>query len=237
MAALLFSLQSIRTPSPNRNIQGVCKIFDVFPCAILKNEEQLFYEERDAYPDPTGVDPLLLGFSFMNRSKGTNLSNLLKAVFREPSSRQREKEWPELKVSLLKDWLDLKKNYPPKGRRYQLPEAAEFARKATFQHVAFRDAAWLRELTSKREPFRWTAFPSVAMTLLTVFFRLYEPQGRKAVPQDVFDVLISTPTPYLDVVITENMQAEIIRKAKRVLAPIRNVEVYTLRDIRDVNVA
>lgn len=72
------------------------------------------------------------------------------------------------------------------------------------------------------------------MTLLTVFFRLYEPQSRKAVPQDVFDVLISTPTPYVDVVITEGMQAEILRKAKRVFEPIRHVQVYTLRDVRNL---
>jgi hypothetical protein len=70
------------------------------------------------------------------------------------------------------------------------------------------------------------------MTLLTVFFRLYEPRNRRPVPQDVFDVLISTPTPYVDVVVTENMQAEILRKARKVFPTVRDVDAYTLRDLR-----
>lgn len=208
-------------------------IFDVFPCAILKNEEQLFEEEQDHYPDPDAVDPMLFGFSFVNRSRGTNLKNLLDVVFRDQKTLERERSWPALKRELLNDWIDLKANYPPKGRSYQLPEAAAFGKKASLQHISLRAPDWVRSKRMSGERVRWDAFPSVVMTLLTVFFRLYEPKGRKAVPQDVFDVLISTPTPYLDVVVTENMQANILSKAKKIFPRIRAVEVHTLRDLRD----
>ena len=78
-----------------------------------------------------------------------------------------------------------------------------------------------------------TSFPSVSMTLLTVFFRLYEPRNRSPEAQDVFDVLIATPTPYLDVVVTEAMQAQILAKARKVFDPLKSVDVYTLRDLRN----
>jgi hypothetical protein len=209
------------------------EIFDVFPCAILKNEEQLFDAERAAYPSWQNVDPLLFGFSVLNRPKGTNLRSLLTLAFEEAGASQREADWPSLKKELLSEWLSLKRNYPPKGRSYQLHEGLEFARRATLQQVGRRNSAWVGELKKKGEPLRWEAFPSLAMTLLTVFLRLYEPQGRTAVPQDVFDVLISTPTPYVDVIITERMQAEIVRKAGKVFPPARRARVHTLQDLRE----
>ncbi|MEX2527038.1 MAG: hypothetical protein WEA09_05310 [Gemmatimonadota bacterium] len=207
-------------------------IFDVVPCAILKNEEQLFTAEQGVYPAWQNVDPLLFGFSSLNRPKGMNLRNLLTLVFEQDETIAREEEWPSLKVELLQNWRDLKKNYPPKGRWYQLHEARDFARRATLQQIACRDGAWVRELKRRGERLQWEAFPSVAMTLLTVFLRLYEPMGRTGVPQDVFDVLISTPTPYVDVVITEGMQAEIVRKAGKLFPPIQKVRVHTLQDLR-----
>lgn len=212
------------------------EIFDTFPCAILKNEQQLFEEEKKHHPEPADVDPMLFGFSFVNRSRGTNLRNLLPQVFENAETQERERSWPGLKMELLSNWMELKKNYPPKGRAYQLPEAAEFARKATVQQIAFRAPEWARVTRASGEPVRWQAFPSVIMTMLTVFFRLYEPRGRKPVPQDVFDVLISTPTPYLDVVVTENMQANVLSKAKKIFPQIRDVEVYALRDLRQAPV-
>ena len=207
-------------------------IFDVFPCAVLKNEGQLFEAEQEAYLTRDEVDPLLVGFSFFNKEKGTNLRSLLTRVFEDETTLAREAEWPALKLELLDRWQELRKNYPPKGRWYQLHEARPFAKLGTIQQVAHRDPAWARGLRGQGEKLRWDGFPSIAMTLLTVFFRLYEPRNRRPVPQDVFDVLISTPTPYVDVVVTENMQAEILRKARKVFPTVRDVDAYTLRDLR-----
>ena len=208
------------------------EMFDVFPCAILKNEEQLVSAEVAAYNVEDKVDPLLFGFSYLNKSRGTNLRNLLDAVFSASATAQRERDWPSLKRELLRDWIDLKKNYPPKGRTYVLTEAREFARRVTIQQVAEREPEFYRTLSNRGEKLDVKRFPSLSMTLLTMFFRIYEPVGRKPTPQDVFDVLISAPTPYLDVIITERMQAEIVKKASRLLPALRDVTVFSLRDVR-----
>lgn len=209
------------------------EIFDVYPCAILKNEEQLVEAEVDAYGQQAPVDPLLFGFSYLNRSRGTNLKNLLEVVFAHNTTAERERDWPALKLELLRDWIALRANYPPKGRTYVLTEAKEFARRVAIQQLEDRAPAFVARIRSKGERLDVSRFPSLRMMLLTLFFRVYEPLGRKPTPQDVFDVLIAAPTPYLDVVITENMQAAILGKARRVLSALRDVEVLTLRQVRE----
>lgn len=209
-------------------------VFDVYPCAILKSEEMIFQDERASYDSGESINPLLFGFSFLNTKRGTNLRNLTEVVFAHPDTAQRELDWPALKIELLSDWLRLKRNYPPKGRTYQLPEAREFARITTLQQIAYRAPEWVAELRGRGEKVDVRKFPSVTMTLLTVFFRIYEPANRKPVPQDVFDVLISTPAPYLDIVITEKMQAEIYGKARKIFPAISQLEVFTLRDLASV---
>jgi hypothetical protein len=63
---------------------------------VLKNEEQLAEDELAAYPTGEGIDPSLVGFSFFNKAKGTNLRNVLEIVHQMPEIQWREKEWSTL---------------------------------------------------------------------------------------------------------------------------------------------
>ena len=70
------------------------------------------------------------------------------------------------------------------------------------------------------------------MILWTLFYRFYLP-ARKPVEQDVFDILIGSPAPYLDAVVTEKHQAEIYRQVKTLEPAIGHLQVYTLSDLRN----
>jgi hypothetical protein len=72
-------------------------VFDVYPCAILKNEGMLFEDERASYYSGGLIDPLLFGFSFLNTKHGTNLRNLIKVVFAHPDTAKRELDWASVK--------------------------------------------------------------------------------------------------------------------------------------------
>lgn len=208
-------------------------LFDLFPCAVLKNEEMLVAEETAAYETGDRIDPLLFGLSYLNKSRGTNLRNLIEVVFAKPTIAQRETEWPSLKGELLRKWIGLRENFPPKGRAYTLSEAKEFARRVTIQQVAEREPIFYRRMAESRKKVEASRFPSLMMSTLGVFFRLYEPVGRQPRPSDVFDVLISAPTPYLDIVVTEMMQCEIVRKTRRLMPSLSRVRMYSLRDVRN----
>ena len=63
------------------------------------------------------------------------------------------------------------------------------------------------------------------------FFRIFKTQ-KNIKPNDVMDVLISSIAPYVDAVITENFQADVYKKAKKLIPQIKELEIYRLKDIR-----
>lgn len=211
--------------------QEFLEFFDVYPCIMLKNEEQLCADEVAAHPTASNIDPTVCAFSYFNSLRGTNLKNLMETTFKNLDTLRREREWPQLKLDLLDGWMALKGNYPPRGSTYIAPEGVPFVRRATLQNVAERAPDWAREVQQSGGTISATAFPSVRMTLWTVFFRLYVGR-RQPTPNDVFDVLISAPAPYLDAVVTEKHQAEIYRQVKKLDHIIDHLDVYTLKDLR-----
>lgn len=207
--------------------------FDVCPCAMLKGEEQLFDDELAAYPDPTAIDPIIMGFSHINTSRGTNLRNLMDVCFQDPTTLGREQAWSTgLQDELLGDWLELKPNFTPKGRRFLPTDGLRFVKTVTQQQVAFRAPEWTEAQRVSGRAIQHVAFPSLRMTQWTVYFRLYATDRRTPERQDVFDTLISTPAPYLDAVVTENFQAHIYEQVKKLDPALQHLKVFTLKGLR-----
>ena len=211
--------------------------FDVYPCIILKNEDQLFKDELDAYPNPEDVEASLFPFSFLNKAKGMNLRALIERLFDDPSVIRRELEWPILKEDLLRDWLNNKDNFSPSGERYNNSDANRFVQEATVQQLMGRAPRWSRDRIRIDGDVKTTGFPSLRMILYTLFFRLYASEDRVPQPQDVFDVLISASTPYLDAVITENFQADIYSRLKKLDPPLSRFRIYTIRNLLEAATA
>jgi hypothetical protein len=69
------------------------------------------------------------------------------------------------------------------------------------------------------------------MTLYTVFYKFYVDK-RKYTTTDIFDIIISAPTPYVDAIVTERHQAEVIKKIKRHDNFLNKLIVMILKDIR-----
>jgi hypothetical protein len=209
-------------------------LFDVLPCALLKNEDMLFDEERDSYPVPASIDPTLFGFSLLNRSRGTNLENLMRVSFEDPKTARREADWPRLKQEILADWVSMRSGFRPRGSRFTPVDGLRFVNQVTHRQVRERDARWLQLLESGGGNLDVHAFPSLRMTAWSVFFRIYMSK-REPELQDVFDAVISTPAPYLDVVVTEGYQADIYGHAKRFEPSLKNLHVLRVRDLRNAD--
>ncbi len=205
--------------------------FDFYPCAILKNEGQLFEDELARYPSTASISPILLGFSTLNASKGTNLRSLIDWLFTDPVVLRREREWPGLKTELLTCWLALKANYPPKGKRHVPREGIAFAKTVAIQQVVERAPDWARKMHNSGRIISEAPFGSVRMVAWTIFFRFYT-ADREPDTQDVFDVLISAPAPHLDAVVTENFQADIYRQVNRLDPSLHHLDVCALGDLR-----
>ena len=52
------------------------EVFRVVPCILVKSHEQHMDDEVRSYPDPSGIDPTLLGFSMLG-GEGMDLVRVL----------------------------------------------------------------------------------------------------------------------------------------------------------------
>lgn len=74
-------------------------------------------------------------------------------------------------------------------------------------------------------------FPSLRLIAYSHFSRVHL-TSQKIRPSDIMDIEISGIIPYTDAVIIENFQANVLRKARSFIPQLKDLEIYTLKDIR-----
>lgn len=74
-------------------------------------------------------------------------------------------------------------------------------------------------------------FPSLRIMEYSLFNRVHM-TNKDIKANDVMDIRISSIIPYMDSVITENYQANVYRKASKFIPQMKNIEIFTLRDLR-----
>ena len=123
-------------------------------------------------------------------------------------------------------------NYPPARKTYTAVEIRDFIEWAGFSQIAMRAPEFAASTHERGEVLLIDAFPSIKMTAFTVFYKFYVDSQRRPAESDAFDVIISAPAPYVDAIITERHQAEVIRKTKQQDNFLENLRVFTVRDFR-----
>lgn len=209
-------------------------LFDQFPCAVLRSHEQLLDAEAVSYPDVSGVDPLLLCFAgaVLTPPGGATLAGSLEGYLSTSEGRATERKWVGAAPSIVQGMTSLVANYPPAQTTYTPEEIRDFVEWAGFSQIAMRAPAFAASAHERGEAVVIDAFPSIKMTAFTVFYKFYVDTPRRPAESDAFDVIISAPAPYVDAIITERHQAEVIRKTKQQDNFLEKLRVFTLRDFR-----
>lgn len=204
--------------------------FSVFPFCLIKTPDLILSEEFKFYPDFTKVDPILFTFSSV-RKPDESLEKFLEMVFEKEKVIFSERMWKQKwKKDVLDSLLDLKKNFKPKGKFYNSHDAKEFVELGVPQYLAGQNPDWIEKKLTNNLAVNPNAFPSVKISFYTVFYRFYVAR-RKPELQDIFDISINNPIPYLDFVLTEKFQADIFHKVQNIDSFINNLEVKTIRDL------
>jgi hypothetical protein len=152
-----------------------------------------------------------------------------------PEYAERERQWNDDAPKIVEGMASLVQNYPPtSGSAYTQKEVEAFQLMASLPQLAYHGHGDLvaRELAAGREV-DLDAFPSLMAMTYTVFYKFYSDRDRKPLHSDAFDVLTASALPYVEAVITEAHQADVISKTKQRDAFLAPLEVYTLRDFRD----
>ena len=227
----LFTILEIRKDT--KVYDSFLNYFSVFPFIILKSYEQLLQEEINLYPNPESINPILLGYSQLGikSSEEMTAKEKLEYLFNTKEFHDGEKKWNNEKQCILEGMLSLVENHPPKNGKYSKRTIIDFIWMASAQQIGMRVPSFAKKILDNEKPIEINSFPSVKMMTYTVFYKFY-PDNRKPLESDVFDILITPASPYVDVVLTEKHLAEIFRKTKKLDNFIEKLRVLTLKDIR-----
>jgi len=84
---------------------------------------------------------------------------------------------------------------------------------------------------STNSPIELKYFPSLRIIEYSHYNRVH--LTRKTIsPNDVMDIQICSISPYINAVITEAFQANVYHKARRIIPQLKELEIFTVRDIR-----
>lgn len=211
--------------------QKFVKFFSIIPFCMLKTPDAILNDEFQYYPYWNKVDPILFSFSIL-RPKEESLEYFLKRIFSQNEVKSGEKNWKyKWKWNALNSILSLKENFIPINKNLNAEDAKKFVEEALPQYVISHNLNWAKQKIDRKEEIIFDAFPSAKAGLYTVFYRFYV-ANRKPEIQDIFDILINNIVPYIDYVVTENFQADILRKIKKADIQFSHLEINTIKDLR-----
>jgi hypothetical protein len=204
--------------------------FHPLPCVLMKGYEELLQEEVEAYPDPSGIDPCSIAFTPLG-DEGNLLSNL-PTILSNRELLERERYWNAAPREIVEGMVSLVANFPPANDKYTAVEIREFIEMAGFSQLVYRAHSFAKRIVDRGQALDIDAFPSLKASLYTAFHKFYLDPTRKPTDSDAFDVIISASVPYVEAIITEAHQAEVLRKIKRRDDFIGDLRVFTLREFR-----
>jgi hypothetical protein len=228
-----FSLFSVLEMRRRPDVYGRFKeLFRVLPCMLVKSHEQLLEDEVRCYPDPSGIDPTLLGFSMLG-GEGMELVRVLDTASEDEFFRGREKYWNDGAQDIVEGIASLVANFPPDGDTYSRDEVRHFVEMAGFLQLAMRQHDFAKQMVEiENQAVTIGAFPSVKATTYAVWHNFYADRNRKWTRSDASDIIMASAIPYVDAVVTESHLAEALRKTKRLDDFIEHLTIQTLRDFR-----
>lgn len=214
------------------------EVFSIIPFFVLKPFIVLYEAEKDMYDKNGFASPIQLSVSFTNNDPKLQLKGFMENIFSRSEVIESEKHRRNDESQVLDNWISRIENYNPESDVANSKDAEKYVNEAAYQTIIKLDidldSDFIRKIVENQESIDISKFPSVLLMLYSQYYRLYDP-GWKSAPQEVTDVEIMSAVPYMDVVITENFQAEILRKTKNrtKLLDLESLQILTLRDIRN----
>lgn len=147
-----------------------------------------------------------------------------------------EKKWREHEQSVIKYWTKKLENFNFSSSAANSIHAEHYIKEAGIQTLINLDLSyksnWVKSRIENNELIDIGEFPSLQVMLYSQYYRIFDPYWKKR-PQEVTDIQIISPSPYMDIVITEKFQAEILKKIRNRITGLNNSRIWTLKDIRN----
>lgn len=211
--------------------EAYCDLFSLYSHFLLKPYQLIFQNERLARGEINPDMILMNAFSPLGANHSYNVAMFFTQIFDDPSIAELERTWRIEERKVLQSWLATRRNFSPSKSDANARDAERYIKEAGLQTIIGLNPEWAKnEIDSGRIP-NIDMFPSMKVMLYSQYYRIHNPHWEPR-SQEVTDVNIMAASPYVDVVITENFQAEILRRIKYKVAGMQNLEIATLRNLR-----
>lgn len=205
------------------------RFFNVIPALLMKNYNQLLCEEIQAYSGRTKVDPVMC--SLLADPAQPRGKDRIGVLFDSRELIAYEQTFDKDKMAILESILALMANYPARSGKYTKAQIEEFVDTVTLEQLIFNDRAFVQKQLQEDKVPDPRFFPSLQMSLYIVFYKFYL-TNKRPVPSDVADLIMASLYPYVDAVVLEKNQAELLRQIKMRHNVVTDLEIMTLRDFR-----
>jgi len=205
--------------------------FSFYAHFLLKPYQLILADERKANGELNSISALMQAFSPLGKDSSYQLRQFITTFFNLPEIADVEQNWRKEEKDTLHAWLKNRSNFSPLGKTANAKDAERYVKDAGLQTLINIAPHWAKGKIDAGHIPNVDNFPSLKVMLYSQYYRIFDPDWEPR-PQEVADVSIMSSAPYVDVVITEKFQAEILRKVKSKVARMANLEISTLRDIR-----
>lgn len=214
--------------------EAYCDLFSLHSHFLLKPYQRIWQAERQNRGEIISETILMNAFSPLGANSSYDVLSFFTQLFDDPKIAEFERTWRKEEKTILSSWLASRRNFSPNQHDATAKDAERYLDEAGLQTIINHDPEWAeKEINFGRIP-NINMFPSMKVMLYSQYYRLYNPHWKPS-PQEVTDVRIMAAVPYVDVVITEKFQAEILRKIKSKVAGMQNLEIATLRNLHRKN--
>ena len=209
------------------------ELFSILPCFMLYPFKNLLEQEWIAYQNNTKVEidnNIANAFSSLGKGDSFNLRSFLTKMFESPTSQIVENELLGLE-DIASHW---------EGQREELIQSLKetgYPRNMiNDDFYLFQEKSTIITMLKNAEiqvtdSINHEKFPAARIMLYSQYHRLHSTK-KPITKNDVMDIKIASIIPYVDAVMVEGFQADICKKAKKIIPELRDLEIFTLRDIR-----
>ena len=206
------------------------RVFSIFSNFLLK-PHRLIIQDEVSNQTNTPISVLIRAFSPLGNTETHDLRSFVNQLFEMPDIAEFERNWREEEKAGIESWQKRKLDFNTSQTAANANDAERYIKKALLNYLESDRLFSVKEKLESLEMVNLNNYPAIKTMLYSEYYRVFDPAWTPR-PQEVTDTFIIAAAPYMDIVITEKYQAEIIRKVRNQVPGLENLEVATLRDIR-----
>lgn len=230
-----FSIYNVMELKPNEEgFQKFIDFFSIIPCFMFFSAKTILQEEYKCYlkNQPLIINNQIVNaFSPLNTNDSHNFRKMITGMLSMESLasciQSEINELPSVANSWESQRLEAKRNLEKSKLPLNMIDIKYY--KSQENEMITKDLqAWGFEPSPILNIDKLPAFRIMGYSQFNGIFLT-----KKVIkPNDVMDITISCIIPYVDAVITESFQADVYRKAQKLIPQMKKLETYILKDIR-----